>query len=156
MRTKKIIFVATYPDQKTGASPEFMTKLEEKFVVLHPAFNFGSKEGAEVLMRLGPGLPNHPENPWHQMQSRDYWSLKNSDLMIYDLDANPGEHFFAAAMIYNKAILGVSATMRGTQPYFSQGIFAIVHPEELVDATRLALSPKFYLLLQKRAGVKPE
>lgn len=154
MKDKKIVFVATYPDQKTGRAPSYFADLEKRYTVLHPSFDYESQSGIKIRSTLPPDIPNNP-NPWHQMQSRDYWGLKNSHLMVYDIDVNPGEHFIAAALIYKVPVLGVSYVLRGMPAYFSQSVLAIVNPKEIDFTTRVIFNPTLYKYIKEERDQSP-
>jgi len=135
----KIIFVATYPDDK-GVGPEYLFNLETQLpdtLVLHPSYDLTKNTGKaalEVIKALkhrGPVKTDNTGNDFSKMVARDFWLVSVSDLLIYDLDVNPGTHFLALAISQNIPILGISDTLRTCPIYFSGNLQVIIRPESI-------------------------
>jgi hypothetical protein len=128
------VFVAVYPDEK-GFTPDYMGSLSEDFVVLHPSFNFKNELGQEVFKKIAKEdkLPED-NNPWRQVVLCDQWSLGKCDVVLYDLDVNPGLHFLAWAVSLKRPLIGVSSTLRSVPVYFSGFVNCVVKPEDIQKA----------------------
>jgi hypothetical protein len=136
-----VIFVATYPNEK-GAHASFLDELEKAYTVLHPSFDYEGEVGMSVRLKLPSKEVPWDNKPWKRIIKRDYWGIQQSNLIVYDLDSNPGDHFIAAAFLQGKQVLGVSETLRGVVPYFSSCVSAVVRPEDLHTAIKTLLELK--------------
>jgi len=130
------VFVATTQDR-------LISLLNDRYTILHPLYNWTSPLGVAVLESMGAthaALPIDP-NKWNQMLLRDYWAIKNSNLLVYDLDKGPGEHHLAAALIHNIPVIAVSENFVGLPfQHFSGLVSAIIKPNELQHLTKLVES----------------
>lgn len=143
------IFLAVLPDNN-GNTPRYVDEISETkdTLVMHPAYNFDSPEGKLLIEKMGVSdLPQHNE-PFIQLQARDYWLIKNCDILVYDLDSDIGYHYITAAILQNSSIriIGVSATLRGAMPYFSGNFEGIIRPAKLLN----------YLGFESRSDEKEE
>jgi len=134
VKAKTVIFVATYPD-KLGRHHPYMDEIDkrEELTMLHPSFNFNNDVGQRLLEELPEQNIPSSENHWENMMRKDFFSVKQAELMIYDLDIEPGHHFLAAAGIYHIPVIGVSEVFRSILPYFSGICVGVVKHAELLD-----------------------
>ena len=136
LKARLILFVVTYPNDK-GKSVDFLEELEKSYTVLHPSFDYEGEAGLKIRMLLPEKNVPWENKIWKRIPTRDYWGIKQSDVVVYDVDSNPGEHFITAAFLQHKPVIGVSETLRGIQPYFSSCVESVVHPEGLIKAIGL-------------------
>src|SRR5271157_5037185 len=150
---KPLIFVAAYPDQQ-GRSPKYIDDLGKSYDVLHPCFNFDTPDGKRIAQEHKMKVIQDPL-PYRGLQRRDFRSVELSQILIYDLDYEIGLHFLAVATIYQKPILAVSETLRGVNSYFSQGVLATIHPQDLDAHIAQVLAGKSYSVLQPSTLAPP-
>lgn len=129
-----IVFVATYPD-RVGRQQPFLDEIDKQpnVILLHPSYNFMNDEGQSVLDMLPSQEIPQSENHWENLMRKDFFAIEQSDLLIYDLDIDPGNQFLTAAGIYRKPIIGVSEVFKAFTPYFSGICVGIVKHAELID-----------------------
>ena len=131
-----IVFIAIYPD-RYGKVPTYVEEAADRFVVLHPSYNFENEEGQAILKKLaGTQEPEFlkVEHQYKRMLTRDYWAIEKSDIVVYEVDGDPGQHFLAAAVIYKKPILFVSEVLAAAPIYFSGFSEVLVKPSGVIQA----------------------
>jgi len=135
---KKTIFVATYPN-KAGQPPAYMDEFAKHFNVLHPSYNFDSAEGQKMVESIGSGLPPADTNVWRQIYLRDAWAIKKSNILIYDNDVYPGNHFLSLAIENQIPVIGMSTTLKEANSYFSGFILSVAKPDTIIPLLNLYL-----------------
>lgn len=129
----KIVFVATYP--KGNLPIEYLEEWSNRqdYILVHPSYNINTPEGQKLLTLISDKEMPKFDKFWSQVCIRDYWLLKNSKALIYDVDADPGTHFLAIAIDHQIPIYAISSSLRTIPAYFSGFINLITTPENIVE-----------------------
>lgn len=136
VETQKPIFIATYPDKNNNV-PKYFQDLEQtkKYILLHPSFAYASEFGHGILNKLGLSVEDLPKGVNHidNVMRQDIFGVKQSNFVIYDIDAAPGSVFLTSAVIFEKPILAISQTLNAAPDYFSGSIKHLIKPNDLLD-----------------------
>lgn len=125
------IFVSTWPDAE-GALPAWLGMLEESgFLVLHPNFAWKNETGRKIAEEIGnlAGLDGISD----EMLSRDFFSMRCSQIHVFDIDHSPGEHFLALSFALGLPCVGISNHLQGVSPYFSISMDCILKPNDILE-----------------------
>lgn len=104
-----------------GTEPIYANILKEKFNVIHPGYQFNPAEFPNA-----PSSKNHFENAL----LKDFYGVKIADVIVFDVDSQPGDHYLAWAFSLNKPVLAVSENLIIPNPYWSAAIEFLVKPEQ--------------------------
>lgn len=132
------VFVAFYP-RKDGGYPRYLNALvESEHTLIHPSYDFNTERGRDLMEKLS----KEPEFKWPRKdlakdfyeseRVKDFELVKVSDVLLYDLDFEPGWHFLAVAALHNIPVLSVSETLKASPPYFSGYIQKTIKPLDVV------------------------
>ena len=111
------VYFASYPTEKYDPSP-VMAGLEDKYVVLHPSYNW--EKAPDQINELIKSKSLIPDSPgWKSAIQRDMVGLKICDILVYDVDTEPGYHFIMAAYLLGIPVVAVSNLLTSISPYFA-------------------------------------
>lgn len=129
---RKILFLATYPSKEKG-NPAFMDTLidSKQYVILHPLYSYDTKVGKEALNQLPNKNVPMGKTPVDTIMRQDFYGISQSDLLIYDLDVDPGIQYLTAAILKGIPVICVSNVLASVYEYFSGAVEATVKPENL-------------------------
>lgn len=128
----KILFIATYPN-KDNVNPPFLDGLyaNKNYIILHPLYSYDSKVGQETRLRLPNPYPPTGKNQVDTFMRQDFYGVSQSQLLVYDLDADPGVQFITAAVLRGLPVICVSELLVSAYDYFSGAIEATIKPDGL-------------------------
>lgn len=145
------IFIAT--SDKNNTNLDALMEKKSQFIVTHPMFDLTTDYGKFVTTEIGEEF-KPTGNPVLDILNKDYWLIAYSDLLIYDLDSNPGTHYISTAILNGKKIVGVSELMKGVEPIFSQHFEIVCKPGSLDKVLTNMYCVKPSLEITKKDGEK--
>lgn len=119
---KPMIYIAA-----NGQEPSYVPALSEHYKVLHPGFVYEGEAFADYAVL---------KNPIEQAFSSDFYGIKKADVLIYDVDTNPGNHFLAWAFALEKPVIAVSQCLDSPGPYWGLAITSLVKPDQLLNCIK--------------------
>jgi len=138
---KLVVFVAAERDRSGGYSP-LLDILDNKgdITLLHTNYDYTNEQGKKILEGLPESnLPTNP-HPFEQVMRQDFWGIKQSGLVVLDLDYLSSMHLMSAAAVYEKQIIAVSNTLASVPAYFSGSVELVVKPDQILDSISYTLT----------------
>ena len=138
---KLVVFVAAERDKSGKYSPilDVIEQNTENVILLHNQYNYANEKGSEILANFETEPPQH-SHPWEQAMRQDFWGIKESDIVVLDLDSLSSVHFMAAAAMYHRPMIAVSETLISVPAYFSGSVDLIVKPDEVLNSIAYVLA----------------
>ena len=127
----RIAYIMMMPDMN-GTVPSYVQEVAKHFKVLHPAYDYSVDIDLDKT-----NLPLN-SNPWAEMVLRDMWAQQKANILIYDIDSNPGYDQLYMAHSLDRNVVGVSKYLKSFPTRYSFICNIVVTPKGLI-----ALLPDF-------------
>lgn len=114
---KPIIYVAA-----AGQEPNYVKNFED-YTIFHPGLSYE---------QLGFDDSPKSDNQFEQALLSDFYGVSKSNVLIYDVDTNPGSHFIAFAFSHNIPVIAVSQNLISPGAYWSLAIDFLVKPDQVL------------------------
>ena len=119
---KPMIYIAA-----NGQEPSYVPMLSEHYKILHPGFTYEGENFADFAII---------KNPIEQAFSADFYGIGKADVLIYDVDTNPGNHFIAWAFSLGKPVIAVSQCLDSPGPYWGLAITSLIKPDQVFNCLK--------------------
>lgn len=130
-RRKTVVFAVAEPTEKH--SPVMLDVLEgrENTLLLHNRYDYSNEKGQAIVAQLKSKTPPTAPHLYEQMMRQEFWGIKQSDVVVFDLDSLESFHLMAVAAVYEKPIVCISETLRPVPPYFTGSVVGVFKSTEL-------------------------
>lgn len=106
-----------------GQAPIYLDALSKHYQIFHPGYNYDPK-----VMKDAPTFNNR----YQQALATDFYGVSKADVLVFDVDSEPGEWFLAWAYALDKPIIAVSENLMSPGPYWGACIKFLLKPDQLL------------------------
>ena len=130
---KKLVVFAVAEPKNEKDYPKILDVLEqrENTLLLHNRYNYTNEKGKAVLAQLKDKSLPTSAHTYERMMRQEFWGIKNSHVVVFDLDSIDSFHLMAVAALLDKPIVCISETLRPIPLYFTGSVVGVFKISDL-------------------------